>query len=66
VDVHPGVERSGLEGSDESEICSDEEDSSDLSEEGSGGDDDDEGGDKGDGGKGDDVSNRASGKAPLA
>jgi hypothetical protein len=42
------VERSGLEGSDESEISSDEEDSSNSSEEGSGGDDDDEG-DNGDG-----------------
>jgi hypothetical protein len=51
------VERSGLEGSDESEISSDGEDSSDSSEEGSCGDGDDEGdgGDKGDGdvGKGD-------------
>jgi hypothetical protein len=47
------VERSGLEGSDESEYSSDEEDSSDLSEEGSGddgGDDDDDGGDDGGGG----------------
>ena len=46
------VERSGLEGSDESEYSSDEEDSSDSSEEGGGddgGDDDDDGGD-GDGG----------------
>jgi hypothetical protein len=47
------VERSGLEGSDESEYSSDEEDSSDSSEEGSGGDggdDDDDGGDGGGGG----------------
>ena len=46
------VERSGLEGSDESEYSSDEEDSSDSSEEdigGDGGDGDDDGGD-GDGG----------------
>jgi hypothetical protein len=43
------IERSGLEGSDESEISSDEENSSDSSEEESGGDDDDEG-DGGDGG----------------
>jgi hypothetical protein len=61
------VERSGLEGSDESKVSSDEGDSSDSSEEGSGGDGDDgdDGGDgdgdgdggegdgKGDGGKGD-------------
>jgi hypothetical protein len=71
------IERSGLEGSDESEISSDEEDSSDSSEEGSGGDDDDEGDDSdgcddgggGDGdGKGDDDSgsSKADGKAPLA
>ena len=38
------IERSGLEGSDESEISSDE-DSSDSSEKGSGGDGDDEGDD---------------------
>jgi hypothetical protein len=47
------VERSGLEGSDESEYSSDEEDSSDSSEEGSGddgGDDDDDGGNGGGGG----------------
>jgi hypothetical protein len=46
------VERSGLEGSDESEYSSDEEDSSNSSEEGSGGDggDDDDGGGDGDGG----------------
>jgi hypothetical protein len=57
------VEHSGLEGSDESEISSDEEDSFDSSEEGSGDDDDDEGDsdNKGDGGSG-----RASGKAPPA
>ena len=65
------VERSGLEGSNESEISSDEEDSSDSSEEGSGGDDDDEGdGSSGKGndssGKDDSGSGRASGKAPLA
>jgi hypothetical protein len=56
------IERSGLEGSDESEVSSDEENSYDLSEEESGGDGDDEGdgddgGDSdgdGDGGKGDD------------
>uniref|UniRef100_A0A804UMC6 BED-type domain-containing protein n=1 Tax=Zea mays TaxID=4577 RepID=A0A804UMC6_MAIZE len=40
------VERAGLEGSDESEVSSDEN-SSDLSEEGSGGGDDDEGDDSG-------------------
>jgi hypothetical protein len=70
------VERSGLEGSDESEVSSDEKNSSDSSEEGSGGDgngegdSDDEGDSKGDGSKGDDKgddgSSRASGKAPLA
>jgi hypothetical protein len=70
------VERSGLEGSDESEISSDEENSSDSSEEGSGGDGDNEGdigdgGDDGDDGDGDDKgdgdggSSKASGKAPL-
>jgi hypothetical protein len=64
------VERSGLEGSDESEISSDEEDSSDSSEEGSGSDGDNEGDDgngKGDGdsGKDDSDSVRANGKAPL-
>jgi hypothetical protein len=48
------VERSGLEGSDESEYSSDEEDSSDLSEEGSGGDGGDDDDDGGDGGSGDD------------
>jgi hypothetical protein len=46
------IERSGLEGSDESEVSSDEENSSDLSEEESGGDGDDEG-DGNDGGDGD-------------
>jgi hypothetical protein len=54
------IERSGLEGSDESEVSSDEENTSDSSEEESGGDGDDEGdgddgGDSdgdGDGGKG--------------
>jgi hypothetical protein len=74
------VERSGLEGSDESEVSSDKENSSDSSEEGSSGDGDSEGDgddggdDKGDGSKGDgkgddkggDGSSRASGKAPLA
>jgi hypothetical protein len=67
------VECSGLEGSNESEISSDEENSSDSFEEGSGGDGDDEGdgGDGGDGGKGDGGSGKgdsgkASGKAPLA
>jgi hypothetical protein len=70
------VERSGLEGSDESEVSSDEENSSDSSEEESGGDGDDEG-DGGDGGDGDGDgdggdgksgrgSSKASGKAPLA
>jgi hypothetical protein len=56
------VERAGLEGSDESEVSSDEKNSSDSSKEGSGGDGDDEGDDDGrgdndgdgDGGKGDD------------
>jgi hypothetical protein len=53
------VERAGLEGSDESGVSSDEENSSDSSEEGSGGDGDDEGDDDGggdddgDGGRGD-------------
>jgi hypothetical protein len=42
------VERTGLEGSDESEVSSDEENSSDSSEEGSGSDDDDEGDSSGD------------------
>jgi hypothetical protein len=66
------IERSGLEGSDESEVSSDEENSSDSSEEGSDGDDDcegddDDGGDSDgdcDGGKGDGKG--GSGKAPLA
>jgi hypothetical protein len=44
------VERSGLEGSDESEVSSDEEGSSDSSEEGSGGDSEGDGDDGGDGG----------------
>jgi hypothetical protein len=50
------IERSELEGSDESEISSNEENYSDSSEEGSGGDGDDEGdgGDGGDGGGGGD------------
>jgi hypothetical protein len=43
------VERSGLEGSDESEYSSDEEDSDDGGEDEDGGDDDDEGGGGGDG-----------------
>jgi hypothetical protein len=72
------IERSELEGSDESEISSDEENSSDSFEEESGGDSNDEGGggdggdDSGDGdgddgsGKGDSGSSKASGKAPLA
>jgi hypothetical protein len=51
------VEHAGLEGSDESEVSSDEEDSSDSSEEGGGdgdgeGDDDDRGDGDGNGGKG--------------
>jgi hypothetical protein len=69
------VERSRLKGSDESEISSDEENSSDLSEEESDGDGDDEG-DDGDGGDGDDKgdgnggkggggSSKTSGKVPL-
>jgi hypothetical protein len=70
------IERFGLEGSDESEVSSDEENSSDSSEEESGGDGDNEGdGDDGgngngdgDGGKGDGKSgsSKVSGKAPLA
>jgi hypothetical protein len=74
------VERSGLEGSDESKISSDEDNSSDSSEEESGDDgddeDDDSDGGNGDGssgkgdsdggsGKGDSGSSKASGKAPL-
>jgi hypothetical protein len=47
------VERTGLEGSNESEVSSDEENSSDLSEEESGGDGDDEGDGSGGGGGGD-------------
>jgi hypothetical protein len=43
------IERSGLEGSDESEYSSSEEDSSNSSEEGSGGDGDDDDDDGGDG-----------------
>jgi hypothetical protein len=64
------VERTGLEGSDESEVSSDEGGSSNSFEEGSDGDDDGEGdgGDGGDGdgggdGKGDDGS--GSGKASF-
>jgi hypothetical protein len=69
------VERAGLEGSDESEVSSDKENSSDSSEEGSDGDggDGDGGGDDGgkggvgdDGGKDDSGDGKASGKAPLA
>jgi hypothetical protein len=59
------IERSGLEGSDESEVSSDKEDSSDSSKEGSGGDGDDEGDDgekgDGDGRKGDDSSGKGDG-----
>jgi hypothetical protein len=60
------IERSGLEGLDESEISSDEENSSDSSEEESGGDDDDEGdggngGDGGDDGDGDNKGNDGKG-----
>jgi hypothetical protein len=58
------IERAGLEGSDESEYFSDEENSSDLSEEdggGDGGDGDDDGGD-GDGGGGDGKSGDGGGK----
>jgi hypothetical protein len=63
------IERSVLEGSDESEYSSDEEDSSDSSEEGSGGDggdDDDDGGDGdggGDSGRGGDGGSKGSNKA---
>jgi hypothetical protein len=56
------VERAGLEGSDESEVSSDEENSSDSSEEGGGGGDgegDDDGGGDGDG---DDDSGDGDGK----
>jgi hypothetical protein len=68
------VERAGLEGSNESEVSSDEDNSSGSSEEGSDGDDkgDDSKGDSGGsgGGRSDDDgkggSSKASGKAPLA
>jgi hypothetical protein len=64
------VKRSGLEGSDESEVSSDKENSSDSSEEGSDGDGEGEGDDDGDGdgddSKGDGKGGKASGKAPLA
>jgi hypothetical protein len=58
------VERSGLEGSDESEVSSDEENSSDSSEQESCGDSDDEGDDSdgGDGGDDDDDDGGNSGK----
>ena len=58
------VERAGLEGSDESEVSSDGENSSDSSEEGSGGDDDDEDNGRGDniGGGGDGDGGNNSGK----
>jgi hypothetical protein len=57
------VERSGLEGSDESEVSSDGENSSDSSEEGSDGDDDGEGdGDDGGDGDGDDDGGKGDGK----
>jgi hypothetical protein len=48
------IERSGVEGSDESEYSSDEEDSSDSFEEGGGGDGGDDDDDGGDGDDGDD------------
>ena len=54
------VERAGLEGSDELEVSSDEENSSDSSEEESGGDGDDEG-DGGDGGDGSDDEGKGDG-----
>jgi hypothetical protein len=62
------IERSGLEGSDESEVSSDEEVSLDSFEEGSGSDGDDEGDDDGedDGkgeGKGDDKGGSGGSKA---
>jgi hypothetical protein len=75
------VERAGLEGPDESEVSSNEENSFGSCEEGSGGDSDDEGDDSdggggnddgdgdgsgGDDGKGGSRSSKASGKAPLA
>jgi hypothetical protein len=53
------VERAGLEGSDESEVSSNEETSSGSSEEGSGGDDDDDSG--GGGGGGDDGNDGSKG-----
>jgi hypothetical protein len=62
------VERSGLEGSDESEVSSDEENSFGSSEERSGNDSDDEGGDSGDdsgdgdGGEGDDNRGKGGGE----
>jgi hypothetical protein len=56
------VERAGLEGSDESEVSSDEGDSSDSSEEGSDGDDGGEGDDDDDGSKGDGKGDGGSGK----
>jgi hypothetical protein len=56
------IERAGLEGSDESKVSLDEEDSFGSSEERSGDDNDDEGGgggnDSGDGGEGDDDSGK--------
>jgi hypothetical protein len=60
------VERSGLEGSGESKVSSDEENSSDSSEEESGGDGDDkgdsvDGGDGGDDGDDDDNSGKGNG-----
>jgi hypothetical protein len=51
------IERAGLEGSDESEVSSDEENSFGSSEEGSGGDDDDEGDGSGEGVGGDGGNN---------
>jgi hypothetical protein len=60
------VERSRLKGSDESEISSDEENSSDLSKEESGSDGDDgDGKGDGNGGKGSGGSSKTSGKVPL-
>jgi hypothetical protein len=62
------IERSGLEGSDESEVSSDEENSSGSSEERSGDDNDDEGGSSGDdsgdgdGGEGDDEGGKGGGE----
>jgi hypothetical protein len=60
------VERAGLEGSDESEVSSDEENSSDLFEEGSGGDGDGEGdggGDDSSGGGGSDGGGSGEGRS---